>query len=130
MHVSFVYYNLISALRNDPDLAAINSAILPPVLQTLFVTSCGDYISFHGIGKATFLRYFFQYAVFISSNQKHAMGMLADVSLDDSSYEQGFLSFLRLVGSIYYKKHATGLKLPHLPLTSVIPPQLPCSSTA
>ncbi len=105
--------NLISALQNDPDLAAINSAILPQVLQTLFVTSGCDYISFfHGVGKATFLRYFFQYASFISGNEENAKGTLADVSLDDSSYEQGFLSFLRLVGTIYYKKHATGFETP------------------
>lgn len=52
--------NLISALKNDPDLATIDSTIVPQVLQTIFVTSGCDYISFFsGIGKASFLRYFF-----------------------------------------------------------------------
>ena len=80
--------HLVSALRNDPDLAAIRSTILPQVLQTLFVTSGCDYISFFsGIGKVTFVRYIFQYAAFISSNQEHAEGSLADVSLHNEVYE-------------------------------------------
>ncbi len=40
------------------------------------------------------------------------MGTQADVSVDDNLYKQGFLSFLRLIGTIYYKKHATGFETP------------------
>ncbi len=101
--------SLLSALRNDPDLANINPRLLPQVLQTLYVTSGCDYISFFsGIGKATFLQYFVQHASFISGNQQHAKGTLADVSLHDGSFKLGFLAFLRLIGVIYFKKHATG----------------------
>ena len=38
----------------------------------------------------------------------HNQGCLSDTSLDNENYNQGFLSFLRLIGTIYYKKHATG----------------------
>ncbi len=101
--------NLLSALQNDPDLANINPRLLPQVLQTLYVTSGCDYISFFSsIGKATFLQYFVQHASFISGYQQHAKGIPADVSLHDGSFKLGFLAFLRLIGVIYFKKHATG----------------------
>ena len=51
---------LIIALSNDPDLASVETTLLPKILQTLFVVTGCDYISFFsGIGKARFLRYFF-----------------------------------------------------------------------
>jgi hypothetical protein len=59
---------LSNALSNDPDLASMDPSILPKVIQTLFITSGCDYISFFcRIGKGTFLRYFFQYASFITA---------------------------------------------------------------
>ena len=55
---------LVNALDNDPDLSKIDPKILPQVLQTLYVVSGCDYISFFSnMGKATFLRYFYQYAL-------------------------------------------------------------------
>ena len=43
------------ALPNDPDLSTVPSTILPLVIQTLFVCSGCDYISFFSqLGKATF----------------------------------------------------------------------------
>ncbi len=104
--------HLVLALQNDPDLATINPRVLPQVLQTLYVTSGCDYISFFsGIGKATFLQYFFQHAAFISGDQQPE-GTLENVSLDDDLFKQGFLAFVRLIGTIYFKKHATGFDTP------------------
>ena len=37
-------------------------------------------------------------------------GTLADTSLKEKTYEIGFLAFIRLIGTIYFKKHATGFE--------------------
>jgi len=69
-------------------------------------TGC-DYISFFSqLGKATFLRYFFQYASFITGGEQP--GTLADTQLNERSYKLGFLAFMRLIGTVYFMKHATG----------------------
>ena len=81
---------LKAAFQNDPDLVNIDADILPQVFQTLFVCTGCDYISFFShIGKATFLRYVFQYATFISG--KKCKGTLADT--DEESCDSGFLAF-------------------------------------
>ena len=99
----------IQALRNDPDLAGLDPATIPKVIQALFVSTGCDYISFfHGLGKATFLRYFFQYSSFITGINSE--GSLANVELQSNTYQKGFLSFLRLVGTVYFKKHSTGFE--------------------
>ena len=55
--------SLCNSLSGDLDLAIIPSEIHPKVLQALFVCTGCDYISFFaGLGKATFLRNFFQHA--------------------------------------------------------------------
>ena len=96
--------HLILAMRNDPDLANVDATILPSVLQTLFVTTGCDYTSFFsGIGKATFLRYFFQYASFITGNDSNIKGTLADTALNMQTCSRGFLAFLRLIGTTYFK---------------------------
>ena len=70
-------------------------------IQTIFVATGCDYISFFsGIGKATFLRYFYQHAEFISSGKYNLPGTLADVDIEANSR---FLAFLRLVGTVYSK---------------------------
>ncbi len=62
---------LVTALSNDPDLADVNPAVLPKVLQAMYVCTGCDYISFFSkVGKATFLRYFFQFASFITSGHQ------------------------------------------------------------
>ena len=102
---------LIKAFQNDPDLATIDTTILPQVMQTLFVSTGCDYTSFFcQIGKAIFFCYFFQYAPFITG--KDHQGTLADTSLEGESYNTGFLAFLCLIGTVYYKKHATGFETP------------------
>ena len=104
---------LVQALCNDPDLAHINPSLRPQILQTLFVVSGCDYISFFSrLGKATFLRYFYQYASFISSGDETTPGTLADTALQDEVYQQGYLSFIRLIGTVYFKKHSSGFETP------------------
>ena len=103
---------LVNGFENDPDLAQIEPNILPKVVQTLYVVTGCDYISFFSkMGKATFLRYFYQYASFISSGQ-HYPGTLADTSLQHGVYEEGYLAFLHLIGTVYLKKHSTGFDTP------------------
>ena len=102
---------LITALSSDPDLATVERSTLSRVLQALFVLSGCDYISFFsGIGKATFLRYFFQHAEFISGDSQFTQGSLSDTLLENDVYKKGFLAFLRLIGTVYFKKHATAFE--------------------
>lgn len=97
-------------LKNDPDLSAISQTLIPQVIQTLFVATGCDYVSFFsGIGKASFMRYFYQYAEFISSGTDATPGTLADTGLE---HNKGFLAFLRLVGTAYFKKHALAFSMP------------------
>lgn len=86
-------------------------------------TGC-DYTSFFNkIGKATFYRYFYQNAEFITSG-KNAPGTLADIGLTDGNFEKGFLSFLRLVGVTYFKKNNSGFAttMPHAHFKSILNP--------
>ena len=57
-----------------------------------------------------FLRYFFQNASFTTGS--NAEGSLANVQLDNENFKKGFLAFLRLVGTVYYKKHASAFDFP------------------
>ena len=103
--------HLIWAIQTDPDLALIDQNKLPAIMQTVYAVSGCDYVSFFsGLGKATFLRYFFQYATFITAGSSHnqsTAGTLADTDLD-GNYELGYLAFLRLIGTVYFKKYSTG----------------------
>ena len=100
----FVSINdLQTALDNDPDLASIDREQLPSTLQMLFIVSGCDYTSyFAGIGKAAFLNAFCQYSNFITGNKQE--GCLSDSS-SESEMKIGFLSFVRLIGTLYFKKH-------------------------
>ena len=52
--------NLLTSLQSDPDLSTIPRELLSQVLQTLFICTGCDYVSyFAGIGKSTFLKVFF-----------------------------------------------------------------------
>ena len=54
------------------------------------------------------MRYFFQYASFVTAgDQTSTPGTLANTNLN-SDYKPGFLAFVRLVGTVYFKKHASG----------------------
>ena len=98
--------------QNKKSLDELNDRVLnfyPRFYKHYVCTGC-DYISFlHRIGKASFFRYFFQYATFITSGLNHSTpGTLADVGLLDNSHQLGYLSFIRLVGTAYHKLHSTG----------------------
>ena len=115
--------NLIQVLKNDPDLSSLTPDRIPQIFQTLFVSTGCDYVSyFSGIGKATFYKHFFQNAEFITSGKDQTPGTLADVSLD-GKYEKGFLAFVRLVGTTYFKKHVSAFKhvTPQTNFISIVP---------
>ena len=89
----------------------VSAATHTRVMQTLFVASGCDYISFfNGIGKATFLKYFFQYSDFITGYSQYTSGSLSDTVMDNGIYKQGFLAFIRLIGTVYFKKHANAFE--------------------
>ena len=99
--------HLIAAFSNDPDIVNVAAATHTQVMQTLFVVTGCDYISFfNGIGKATFLKYFFQHSDFISGDLQYTCGSLSDTVMDSGSYKQVFFAFIRLIGTVYFKKHA------------------------
>ena len=91
---------LINAFAHDPELAHIPSSSLPSVMQALFVCTGCDFISFfNGLGKASFLATLFEYCKFICAASEYMPGTLADTN------HQGKLSFFRLVGCAYFRKH-------------------------
>ena len=98
---------LIDLLKRDPDLVHIPEINIPRVLQTLFVCTGCDYVSFFsGIGKTFFLKVFFEYAKFIAVD---LVGPFTGVISHTNLLEQATasqLAFFRLVGCAYLKKHA------------------------
>ena len=68
------------------------------------------HLLFCQIEKASFLWYFFQYAQFITGNEYQ--GTHADTSLEGESYKNGFLAFLCLIGTVYFKRHGNGFETP------------------
>lgn len=97
----------ITVLKNDPDLSTVPQSQIPQVIQTLFVVTGCDYVSFFsGIGKAAFMKYFYQHADFICSEGEQTLGTLAHTGPDLMELNTGFLSFIRLVGTAYFKKYA------------------------
>lgn len=94
-------YNLLDAFLSDSDLSSLPKDKISDVMTTLFLSTGSDYTSFFkNIGKATVLNVFFMHCNFIS-------GMTMDGSLCDTTDQRdlGFLAFLRLVGTLYFKKH-------------------------
>ena len=41
---------------------------------------------------------------------QYTQGSLSDTLLENSVHKQGFLAFLRLIGTVYFKKHATAFE--------------------
>jgi hypothetical protein len=96
--------NLQKALHTDRDLSCVPHDDRAQALQTIYVCTGCDYISFFkGISKNFFLTTFFQHSNFISSGCAETPGTLADVHF--GAHKHGFLAFLRLVGTAYFKKH-------------------------
>ena len=97
-----VLKHLKMAFQTDPDLHLLPRDNLNLIMQCLYISSGCDYISyFKSFGKATILNIFSQYANFITGS--NAIGNLHQTNPSD--HENGFLSFLRLVGTCYFKKH-------------------------
>lgn len=96
----------IDLLKRDPDLAHIPESNIPRIIQTIFVATGCDYISFFaGIGKAFFLKVFFEHAKFITFNLSGPfVGLISQSVLRDQAIASQ-LSFIRLVGCAYFKKH-------------------------
>ena len=107
----FLHMNrLLQALRSDPDLLGLPPLIRPQALQTLYVCTGCDYVSFFaGMGKVTFLSTFYQYASFIAGGTD-TCGSIGEVSLDTDS--SACLSFFCLVGFAYFRAHASAFELP------------------
>ena len=103
---------IVDALNRDPDLATIAPEERTKVMVSLYTLTACDFTSFFvGHGKATFLQTF-KYANFISGESPNLPGSLADV------HDQAcFLSFLRLVGTVYYKKFCTAFIKHNSPVT-------------
>ena len=93
---------LLHAFETDPDLASVQKNKLGSIMQQLYVCTGCDYVSYiAGVGKAMFLNCFFQHAEFVT-------GMSADGDLsmtNDTNMRVGFLSLIRLFGTVYFKKH-------------------------
>lgn len=94
--------NLQTAFLNDPDLSTLSTNKIGLTIQSLFISTGCDFISYFKLyGKATILNCFFQYASFICGNTM--TGSLEQTM--QCNKDKGFLSFLRLVGTCYFKKH-------------------------
>ena len=57
------------------------------------------------------MRYFYQYSEFISSGST-IPGTLVDCSLEENTFNIGFLASLWLIGTVYYKKYASAFRSP------------------
>ena len=94
----------VETLKGDPDLATLSDTTIPQTLQTLFVVTGCDYVSFFsGVGKSSFSKsFFFQYANFVTGSK--GVGTLCDHT------KEGFLAFLQLIGTVYFKKYASAFE--------------------
>ncbi len=92
------------ALCDDPDLADIPTEMRPQVLQSLYVSTGCDYVSFFaGIGKASFLATFFQHSSFIAKGDPE--GSIGSLPSNGSIW-----SFLRLIGCAYFRRHKSAFE--------------------
>ena len=83
-------------------MSTIHRESLCLIVQSLFISTGCDFISyFKSFGKATILNNFFQYATFICGTNME--GSLEETHQHDR--EIGFLAFIRLIGTCYFKKH-------------------------
>ena len=92
---------LANLMFYDHDFININDCITT-VIQVLFIATGCDYVSFFkGHGKKSFFETFSKHVDFISSGKPPFPGKLNQIK---DEWELGFLAFLRLIGSEYFKK--------------------------
>ena len=109
-----VLNNLRLALHEDPDLADIKRPALTSVLQTVFVATGCDYVSFFArIGKATFLDTLFQSASFITGSSMADHG-----TLTDQDHNKSMMAFYRLVAQPTSRSTALHLNTSHQKVSS------------
>ena len=99
---------LCNGIKLDSNLSAVQEEHRCQSIQSLYVSTGCDYVSFFtGLGKASFLSAFFQYAKFIASGDP--IGSIGHTQMDEP--DASFLSFVRLVGCTYFKAHSSAFKL-------------------
>lgn len=90
-------------IKNDSDLSYLPVEKIPSILTSLFTATGSDYTSyFKSFGKAKVLNLFFMHCNFISKSNNHE-GLLSDFTIEKR--DKGFMSFLRLIGTLYFKRH-------------------------
>ena len=101
---------MINALATNPDLAGISSSMRPQVLQTYYVCTGCDYISFFfvSIWKTSFLSTLFQYASFIAGGIDPP-GSIGDIQPGHNHPAVFF--FFCLVGCAYFWTHSSAFEL-------------------
>ena len=100
--------SLMVALSLDPSLSSIPPNSHPSMLQMLYIATGCDFTSFFvSLGKSAFLKSFFSFAQWISSNSDaDTPGSLAFADTENNS----FIAFVRLVGAAHYTKHRGAFK--------------------
>ena len=94
--------NLMQAIDNDDALSEINENIRFKIIQSLYVCSGCDFVSyFKEKGKSTIFTTFFQYASFINNGDSN----LALTDMDD----RGLYAFFRLIGSVFFNTNRVSL---------------------
>ena len=99
---------LLDALSNDSDLADIPTHLRPQAMQFLYKHRMCLCIVFKVIVKASFVFTFFQHASSIAGGID-SPGSIGEFILDSPS--TAILSFLRLVGCAYFRKHSSAFEL-------------------
>ena len=95
-------HKVLLSFQHDPDMAPLPQEKLGSIMLQLYIVTGCDYISYlSGIGKATFINHFVQHAGFISGTG--AIGCLSETNTNNM--KSGFLSFVRLIGTVYFKKN-------------------------
>ena len=99
-------HKMLQCFKHDPDLAPLHQHKLGSIMLQFYILTGCDYISFvSGTGKATFLKIFFQHAAFINGAEYE--GCLSQNQPCD--VKQGYLSLIRLIGTVYFKKHLSSV---------------------
>jgi len=88
------------AFQGDPDLQALPRDHLGSIMQSLYISTGCNYISYLKTFKAKIINIFTQYASFISGTD---LGSLYQA--DFINRGSGFVSFVHLIGTCYFKKH-------------------------